>query len=341
MFIALDEKDNRIKASNANKEAKYRCPVCGNEVILKSGLKNVDHFAHVANECEDTWNYDMSAWHIEMQSYFPVENREVVVKSQGKVHRADVLVGKTVIEMQHSPISAEEFNDRNEFFRSLGYRLVWVFDVRDKRDNDQIEYLDEDTSTKFKWSHPMRIFEVLDKRLSDYDKYFAIYFHIYDEVDDESAPYIYRVVWTKGNDDDAVDFSRFVVSEEGIDMGEIDNVNEFFTPLKEKRKVYATKRLNTLKQESLDKGFYYSIKYIGEKGKSRDAYTCKRSNKFGVRWSGEDACCYCKYCALVINTQKDGKKKAAFYCCYPHVYREPDDGAHPGYECFGAEELDI
>lgn len=65
-----------------------------------------------------------------MQSFFPAENREVIVKHDGKIHRADVLVGNIAIEMQHSQISAEEFNDRNKFFESAGYRLVWVFDVR-------------------------------------------------------------------------------------------------------------------------------------------------------------------------------------------------------------------
>ena len=86
----------------------------------------------------------------------------------------------------------------------------------------------------------MRIFDVLDKPLTDYDKSFAVYLDLYDEEYEDVAPEIYRIVWTKGNDVDAVDLSRF-----------------------------------------------------------------------------------------------------AIYCCYPYVYREPNEDAHPGYECFGVEELEL
>lgn len=337
MFIALDESGDRVVASNAVRDMQYHCPVCGSPVILRSGLQNADHFAHVAGACADSWNYDMSEWHLEMQNFFPSEAREVVVKHNGIVHRADILIDNTVIEMQHSPITAEEFNDRNKFFQDLGYRIAWVFDVRDKMENDQIQYLDEETTTKLKWNHPMRIFDVLNKRLSDHDKTFAIYLHLYDDEYDDEAPCIYRVVWTKG--DDTVDFSRFAVSEEGIDMGNVETSDEFFLPLMEKRKLYIHNRIGALKQEAAEKCFSYSVKYIGEKGKSQSAYTCARTNSFGLKWSGESACIYCKHCAMTIGTQESGRHKLAIYCCYPYTYREPDELAHPGYECFEAEQL--
>lgn len=341
MVIALDTNGKRIHASEARREMQYYCPVCGKPVILKSGMRNADHFAHIANECVDTWSYDMSEWHIRMQGFFPVDSREVVIKHNGIIHRADVLIENTVIEMQHSPISAEEFNDRNEFFISLGYRIVWIFDVRDKKYSGQIQYLDEDTNTKFKWSHPIRIFNVLGKRLTDYDKSFAIYLDLYDEEDEEITPEIYRIVWTKGNGDDAVDLSRFAICEEGINLADVENLEEFFLPLKEKRKKYAVKRLKELKEESVQKGFSCSVKYTGEKGKSKKAYTCDRRREFGLKWSGEKACTYCKYCAMTISKQEDGKNMYAIYCCYPYSYREPSEDAHPGYECFGAEELKL
>ncbi len=340
MFFAIDESGHRVEASAANRETQYCCPVCNSPVILRSGLQNADHFAHTAKECADSWHYDMSEWHVEMQSFFPVDAREVVEKSNGSIHRADILIGNTVIEMQHSAITAEEFNDRNEFFQGLGYRVAWVFDVRDKWESGQIQYLDEDTTTKLKWSHPMRVFEVLDRRLSDYDKTFAIYLHLYDDEYDE-APYIYRVVWTKGNDDDAVDFSRFAISEEGIDMSAVESPDEFFLPLKEKRKACAISRIGELRKEAGEKGFSYSIKYIGEKGKPKSAYTCMRRNEFGLKWSGESACLYCKHCALAIDKRDNGKHKLAVYCCYPYAYREPDEDAHPGYECISVEQLSL
>lgn len=340
MFIAIDENGNRVKASEANRSRQYRCPVCNSPVILRSGLQNADHFAHTVNECTDNWDYDMSDWHIKMQSFFPVNAREVVVKNNGSIHRADILIEKTVIEMQHSPITAKEFNDRNEFFRGLGYRIAWVFDVRDKRKSDQIQYLDYDTDTKFKWSHPMRVFEMLDRRLTDYDRTFAIYLHLFEGEYGEN-PYIYRVVWTRGHNNNAVDFSRFAISEEGIDMGNVESPDKFFLPLKEKREADARNRISELKKEAGEKGFSYSIKYIGEKGKPKSAYTCMRRNEFGLKWSGESACLYCKHCALAIDKRDNGKNKLAVYCCYPYAYREPDEDAHPGYECISVEQLSL
>lgn len=51
------------------------------------------HFSHIARECGDTWNYDMSEWHYSMQERFEKEQREVVVKYKGQTHRADILKG--------------------------------------------------------------------------------------------------------------------------------------------------------------------------------------------------------------------------------------------------------
>ena len=44
-------------------------------------------------------------------------------------HRADICFKDYVIEFQHSPISASEFNERNWFYTTAGYKLIWVFDM--------------------------------------------------------------------------------------------------------------------------------------------------------------------------------------------------------------------
>ena len=116
MFCALDSCGNRIYADEANKGEKYTCPICNLPVILRRGEINIDHFA---DECVDDWKYDMSEWHKKMQNYFPKEAQEVVVTHQGKKHRADVLIGDVVLEFQHSPITASEFEARNRFLEAL------------------------------------------------------------------------------------------------------------------------------------------------------------------------------------------------------------------------------
>lgn len=135
MFTALNTNSTRISIEDAIPSDSHYCPVCGNPVVVKAAHSdNIrTHFAHKRNTlCFDDWKHDMSDWHFDWQSKFPIENREIVVEKDGVFHRADVLINGTVIEFQHSPISSEEFEARNCFYKNCGYRVVWLFDATDK-----------------------------------------------------------------------------------------------------------------------------------------------------------------------------------------------------------------
>ena len=69
----------------------------------------------------------MSEWHYQWQNQFPLINQENVFTLNGRTHRADVFINKTVIEFQHSPISKNEFEDRNRFYNGLGFYVIWIF----------------------------------------------------------------------------------------------------------------------------------------------------------------------------------------------------------------------
>ncbi len=133
MFYAVDEDGKRVHIDSTQKTHKYFCPLCEAELIERKGKKRAHHFAHKGNTCTDSWHYDMSPWHCAWQNRFPLEYQEVVKEYNGKRHRADVLIEetKTVVEFQHSRLSSEEFDDRNTFYNSLGYRVIWVFDLLD------------------------------------------------------------------------------------------------------------------------------------------------------------------------------------------------------------------
>lgn len=215
MFVALDENGNRVYAEFATRDQKYYCPTCGGEVILRSGEINVDHFAHTS-QCQDKWNYDMSPWHRKMQSHFPEDWREVVVKHNGEIHRADILDAstKTVIEFQHSSISAQEYHERTEFFTNLGYRVAWVFDLRDNCYEEQIESLN-DEYTSFAWKNPMRIFNSWD-RPSDHNKKFSLWFDLGSHCVDDNSFAINKVIWTPNDDYENATFKRFITSDAQI-----------------------------------------------------------------------------------------------------------------------------
>lgn len=131
MRIAHDVSGNRVDASKALHKTVYTCPVCGESVILKAVDSKAmrPHFSHRAKSLCDEWKSDMSEWHYSWQEKFPVECREVILEKDGVKHRADVLIKDRVIEFQHSPISAEEFNARNEFYLGCGKKLIWIFDM--------------------------------------------------------------------------------------------------------------------------------------------------------------------------------------------------------------------
>lgn len=118
MFTALTENNKRISIDEAIPGESYLCPVCSSPVVVKaaSSVNIRTHFAHKKNTpCLDNWKHDMSDWHFDWQSKFPLHNREVIVEKDGIIHRADILINGTVIEFQHSPISSGEFEDRNSF----------------------------------------------------------------------------------------------------------------------------------------------------------------------------------------------------------------------------------
>lgn len=156
MFTAHDENGNNVYIEDIEKAHSFYCPVCGGQLIVKKGKIRDWHFAHVSGECEDSWKYDMSEWHLAWQEKFPKECREITITHKGEKHRADVLVGKTVVEFQHSPMSCGEFQERNQFYTRAGYKIVWIFDFQDEYYDDKI-YInprkENDNSWIWNWAH--------------------------------------------------------------------------------------------------------------------------------------------------------------------------------------------
>lgn len=159
MFFAIDSKGNRVFVKAAHVKDDYFCPICQAKVFIKRGIRIQAHFSHYPNRaCLDAWHYEpMGEWHLGWQERFPLSAREIVKTANGKTHRADVLLedSKTVIEFQHSPLTRGEFEERNAFYLSLGYRVVWVFDARDSFREKTIAPLHGELG-KWKWLNPIR-----------------------------------------------------------------------------------------------------------------------------------------------------------------------------------------
>ena len=327
VYIASDKNGNRISIYDAVGGKDYFCPICHAQVVVRDGEINAKHFAHQAKMCDDSWVYDMSEWHRHMQEFFPMELREVVVNDGRKIHRADVLVDKTVIEFQHSPISAEEYRDRNDFFMSLGYRVAWVFDVNEQFENEKLLFSSDNNQRLMTWKNPLRVFSN-GPQPDDRNNEFAIWLSWDTEC---KISELNKVIWCTQDDGGRPCFKKIIISEYSMELDEKVNVNEFF---------YSREDYLKLAIHELKKLHKFSLKYIGEKGKPRDSYICTRRNEFGLERWGEKACKYCRYCYMIANKNRQNEYKSAVYCCYPTQVRELSEG-HPGYECSGAPEYDI
>lgn len=166
MFIANDVNSFRVNILDADENETYYCPICGQELDQRRGEIRLHYFAHKRNgnkKC-DHWHYDMTEWHRNWQNQFPEECQEVVVTHDGIKHRADILVNGTVIEFQHSKISYKEFNERNEFYTSAGYNLIWLFDMTDEVDNYHIIH-DGISRFSYEWKYHWKLFNGFDPEL--------------------------------------------------------------------------------------------------------------------------------------------------------------------------------
>ena len=213
MEFAIDFAGRRIHASCADKQREYFCPVCRHKVIPRQGKVNIDHYAHTS-PCDDTWSYDMSEWHKDWQSQFPYGNREIVVTVSEEKHRADVMAYGYVIEFQHSPITAEEFNERNNFYLHSGKKVIWIFDFRKEFSSHRIKCYDEwknsnDNGGKFNWKYPKRF---LQDYIPQNRKDIIVFFQFEDaKHGDSEVFYIERITWAIIEDGQS-NFKRFCTS---------------------------------------------------------------------------------------------------------------------------------
>ncbi len=271
MYCAL-RGNERVFADFADRKDTYCCPACGKKVFLKRGGIKTAHFAHHKDcLCSDSWNYEMSKWHKDWQNLFPKGNREVTLsltlnyyyykcssyeykfaedeydfedpywiepishdeKHNIKLtHRADVLACGYVIEFQHSPISRREFNERNWFYQACGYKIIWIFDMREKLENGSIDCYNEWHRGKsrggaYSW-------ERASSFLSDYspqkNKNIIVFFQFSDDEPDEII--MERLVWAIWDDDiEKSNFKRFYTRYSSYDA---TNGKKFFWQIKNK-----------------------------------------------------------------------------------------------------------
>ena len=217
MIFANDRNNNRIHIDQAVVRQEYFCPSCGALLTQRKGEIRQHHFAHLPNHvCTDTWEgtYDMSDWHNLWQARFPYSNQEVLLSFGEMKHRADVLIGRTVTEFQHSSISSKNFSERNNFYNNLEYKVVWVFDLIDQYANGQI--VCDDNKKNFTWTHPKNTFNSYDNQSGRVELFFQL-------KESESEPCLVKVSEVSGLGIDQFAISRWYTKNEFMEYLGVKN----------------------------------------------------------------------------------------------------------------------
>jgi len=101
-----------------------RCPGCGSEVMSRCGNVLANHWSHIGDNCGHE-----SDVHLALKLLFAYPNGRMEASPDGVNRRADVLIGGSVYEIQHSPIADEVVRAREADWSAAGYEVVWVVDA--------------------------------------------------------------------------------------------------------------------------------------------------------------------------------------------------------------------
>lgn len=176
MLYAINQDGNAVAAT---KKAREVCGCCGETLIAKCGSRVVWHWAHESNSDCDPWSEGETPWHAAWKSRF--DDVEVVMRRGGDLHRADA-VGvhrgeKTVIEFQHSTITADDVFEREQFY---GGGMIWVLDATQIALDGRVRWYPKNHSSpggirdgrrhgqqwvKFRWLHRKRSFDDSARRI--------------------------------------------------------------------------------------------------------------------------------------------------------------------------------
>lgn len=130
-LIAKNSKGEIIVADRADKEGSYFCLECDRPVRLRSGTRRRLHFYHLAqpHPCRQAGK---SAIHLAVQqrllSLLPAGEGRLEVPFSAIRRVADLYWEREriVFEVQCSPISKEEIEERSGDYRRLGLTPVWI-----------------------------------------------------------------------------------------------------------------------------------------------------------------------------------------------------------------------
>ncbi|VDG97258.1 Competence protein [Lysinibacillus sphaericus] len=141
--VVLDDTVKREHLRTWRTEQQFRCPQCGDRVLLKVGSIRIPHFAHeVDSTCTGSFSEGESIPHLQgkqlLHSFFQrLEKTSVLEPLISEIEqRPDLLVqheGNAIpIEFQCSRLPEDVKSSRTEGYRSLGMEPIWILQTPEK-----------------------------------------------------------------------------------------------------------------------------------------------------------------------------------------------------------------
>ena len=169
---------NTVK-SEPFKGGKGSCILCGQETISKCGPIKVHHWAHKSLKNCDPWWENETEWHRKWKNYFPKGWQEIIHHDEvsGEKHIADVKTSKgIVIEFQNSPISVDELNSREEFYKNMiwivnGAKFEKNFHILNKLPNPESNFFEDIAFMNREYNHAGQLYYRLSENEENTDMY--------------------------------------------------------------------------------------------------------------------------------------------------------------------------
>lgn len=149
------------------------CPICKSKVIGKKGRIKIAHWSHIKKPDCDKWHEPITEWHLNWQNQFPLDCRENTITDfdTNICHRADILLKNgLVIEVQNSPISISEIEDREKFYGKNN--MIWIINGSNLASQCKISYRYIERKFIIKIKIPKTIEYFPDYRMDDFKRNF-------------------------------------------------------------------------------------------------------------------------------------------------------------------------
>lgn len=147
------EGNSPISAANASRSQAYHCPECQGTIRKRGGEHRQNHFYHIRRPASCR-QHGKSLAHLQIQLHLKSLIHPLFLEKRVKNRIADTLweEQKIVFEIQCSPLSLQEAQNRCQDYLSYGYTPVWILHDQEfnrKHRSPAEQYLRSHTTTYF------------------------------------------------------------------------------------------------------------------------------------------------------------------------------------------------